>query len=47
MKIIASLLATIAVLSAAVAPASAADCTKALSKGGAKAFFACLDRERN
>ncbi len=45
MKTLATL--TALVLLAAAAPAGASDCSKALSIGGAKAFFACIERDRN
>jgi len=45
MKILATLSAL--ALLATAAPAGASDCSKALSMGGAKAFFACIERDRN
>jgi len=34
-------------LLADAAPAGASDCSKALRMGGAKAFFACIERDKH
>jgi hypothetical protein len=47
MKTIASMIAALAVVAMAAPANASSDCTRVLSKQGAKAFFACLDQNRN
>jgi hypothetical protein len=46
MKMFATAVVVLAFSAATCATASASNCSWALSKGGAKAFYACLDRDR-